>query len=77
MMKEIWVVAHDGGCEGHSLPYLAFEDRETAHRWVRAHGGSFSVAGVPIYPEPEKEWFCLEPDAFHVEQNDSKEGDST
>lgn len=71
--KEIWVVAHNGYTEGHGLPYLAFADRETAHRWVKAQPEPYSVARVPIYPEiPEGEWFRLEPDVFHVKPK--KEG---
>jgi hypothetical protein len=58
----IYVVAHDGGCEGHSLPYLAFGDRESALAWVAGQSEAWSVAEVPMYPEfPKAEWFRLEP----------------
>jgi hypothetical protein len=54
----IYVVAHDGGCEGHSLPFLAFNDRETALKWVQGQAECFSVAEVPVYPElPATTWF--------------------
>lgn len=57
----IYVVAHDGGCEGYSLPVLAFDDREAAVRWVKAQAESYSIAAVPVYPEiPLKPWFQLE-----------------
>lgn len=57
----IYVVAHDGGCEGHSLPMLAFRDKETALKWCRSQPGRYSVAEVPIFPElPACEWFHLE-----------------
>jgi hypothetical protein len=59
----IYVVAHDGGCEGHSLPMLAFMDRETAMKWVAGQDGCFSVAMVPVYPElPISPWYSLEPE---------------
>jgi len=62
-MAFIYVVAHDGGYEGHSLPVLAFEDRETAHRWASAQSESYSVAKVPVHPDvPEAPWYCLERD---------------
>lgn len=57
----IYVVAHDGGCEGHSLPMLAFQDKETALKWCRSQTDSYSVAEVPVFPDlPEYEWFRLE-----------------
>ena len=62
-MKEIYVVAHDGGCEGHSLPVLAFEDKETALRWIKVQNETYSVAAVPIYPEiPRGVWYQIQPE---------------
>jgi hypothetical protein len=57
----IYVVAHDGGYEGHGLPVLAFQDRDTAMRWASAQTEPFSVVAVPIYPAvPAQPWFMVE-----------------
>jgi len=61
-MKSIFVVSHDGGCEGHSLGYIAFETSEKAFQWMAGQTEMFDVIEVPIFPElPSKEWFRLEP----------------
>lgn len=60
--KEIFIVAHDGGCEGYALPSLAFWTEDEAHKWAASQEGCYSVARVPIYPEfPSGEWFRLKP----------------
>lgn len=56
----IYVVAKDGGCEGHSLPMLAFKDKETALKWCASQTECFDVAEVPVFPElPTEPWFRL------------------
>lgn len=55
-------MAHDGGYEGHSLPMIAFTDKETALKWCASQTESFDVAEVPVFPElPTEPWFRLEP----------------
>ena len=55
--RAIYVVAQNGGCEGHSLPYLAFNSLIEAQLWARAQSDAYSVARVPIYPAfPEGPW---------------------
>ena len=57
----IYVVAHDGGYGGHSLPVLAFEDKASAFKWIDAQPECFSVVAVPVYPDfPAVTWFRLE-----------------
>ena len=57
----LFVVAHDGGCEGHSLPMLAFTTKEEALAWCKVQTEGYSVAEVPVYPDlPLAEWFRLE-----------------
>jgi hypothetical protein len=59
----LYVAAHDGGCEGHSLPLLAFTNRETAMAWAAAQSESYDITEVPIYPDvPKTQWFRLEPE---------------
>ena len=61
MSDKIFVVAHNGYCEGHSLPYLAFDDRETALAWAKSQHEAFSVAEVPLYPAiPTAPWYNTE-----------------
>lgn len=63
MPDVMYVVAHDGGCEGHSLPMLAFKNRKTALAWVAAQTEAFDVTEVPVYPAvPKGPWFRLEPE---------------
>ena len=58
----LYVVAHDGGYEGHSLPVLAFTELEAAKQWVAGQNEIFSIAEVPLYPElPCRPWYNLEP----------------
>jgi hypothetical protein len=59
--KAVWVVAHNGGCEGHSLPLLAFANEADAVAWCRGQTEAFSVARVPVYPQlPVAPWFEIE-----------------
>ena len=56
----IFVATHDGGCEGQSLPVLAFESRDTALKWAAVQTESYEVTAVPVYPEiPRGPWFRL------------------
>jgi len=57
----IYVVAHDGGCEGHSLPLLAFTNKDIALAWCRSQTDLYSVAEVPMFPAiPKEPWFRVE-----------------
>ncbi len=57
-MAKLYVVAKDNGYEGHAVPYLAFQDIETAAKWVRTQDGAWSIAEVPTFPElPDRPWF--------------------
>lgn len=49
----IYVVALNWGYEGHGLPYLAFNDKETALKWIASNSTYciWSLAEVPIYPQ--------------------------
>lgn len=59
-IKVMYVVAHDGGYEGYSLPYLAFSDLDQAIQWVKAQTEAFDIAEVPIYPElPTDQWWAV------------------
>lgn len=60
----IYVVTRDGGCEGHSLPVLAFRVRAKAHEYAKGHGdGMLKVTEVPLFPNlPKAEWYHLTPD---------------
>mgnify|MGYP006374306381 CR=1 FL=1 len=58
----IYVVAHDGGCEGLAPPSLAFAFKADAIKWCEAAAESFVVCEVPIYPEfPVSDWLGLKP----------------
>ena len=58
----IFVVAHDGGCEGHSLPVLAFPNKTDAVLWCLGQSEAYDIAEVPIFPNlPSKPWFNVEP----------------
>ena len=44
MSKVVFVVAHDGGCEGHGVPLKAFATEALAKMWTEAantHSGGF------------------------------------
>lgn len=57
----IYVVARNYGHGEYGLPYIAFNDKATALRWVACQFESFSVAEVPVFPEfPLKDWARLE-----------------
>jgi hypothetical protein len=57
----VYVIAHDGGCEGHSPPLLAISDRETglvALEFLRASGQScFELFEVPEWPAAPNKWW--------------------
>lgn len=56
----LYVIAHDGGCEGHGLPMLAFKSRQKALEWIACQSESYSVALVPIFPDlPVGPWHAL------------------
>lgn len=61
----IYVIAHDGGYEGHSPPLLAIPDRETALvalEFLRAGGtSSFELFEVPEWPAPPNKWWDTKP----------------
>lgn len=57
----IYVIAHNGGCEGHSPPVQAFLKLEEARAALAILGGCFELFDVPIWPEPAQEWFRVEP----------------
>lgn len=58
----IFVVAHNGGYEGHSLPMLAFSNKADAVLWCLSQTECYDIAEVPIFPNlPSKPWFRLEP----------------
>lgn len=60
-MNSLFVVAHDGGCEGHSLPLLAFRDKKTALKWCACQTELFSIAEVPVFPDlPSEPWWGIE-----------------
>ena len=59
----IYVIAHNGGYEGHSLPYLAFWDKAKALQWCQGQSEIFDVVEVPIFPElPTRCYFNIEPE---------------
>lgn len=57
----IYVIAHNGGCEGHSPPVQAFNNLEDAKAALAIVGYCFEIFSVPIWPEPAEEWFRIEP----------------
>lgn len=64
----IWVIAHDGGCEGWSLPVQAFNNEADAWSVLAtinaASSETMRVAKVALWPTPPLgEWFRLEPSA--------------
>lgn len=60
-MAVIYVIARDGGCEGHSPPIQAFYNLDEVRAAVALTGGCIEVFEVPIWPQPAKEWFYIEP----------------
>lgn len=56
----IYVIAHDGGCEGYSGPIAAFKTEKEA-RAAAALGDTISVFAVPEWPEPLQAWFEIKP----------------
>lgn len=56
----IYVVAHDGGCEGYSGPMQAFKTESEA-KAAAALGDMLCVFAVPEWPEAAKSWFRIEP----------------
>lgn len=49
--KVVFVVAHDGGCEGHSEPIKAFATEALARMWVEAanrHSGGFQYYPLDV-----------------------------
>lgn len=58
----IYIMCHDGGCEGFSAPIQAFEDEETAISALRlANAGaetSMVLFEVPVWPHvlPRSNW---------------------
>jgi hypothetical protein len=55
----IWVMAQNGGCEGHSAPFQAFTAKETAMAALAlmtaaGHSG-IEVFEIPIWPAVGKE----------------------
>lgn len=57
----IYVVAHDGGCEGHSPPIQAFHNLNEAKAALSLMGPVFELFEVPVWPAPAQEWFRIEP----------------
>ena len=57
----IWVIAHDGGVEGHSPPWQAFRTFSEAQSACRL-AESCEIFRVPIWPEPNPSpWYNIEP----------------
>ena len=61
LQTALYVVAHDGYTEGHSLPSMAFWNPNDAFAWCDSQTEAYSVARVPIFPTlPTEPWFRLE-----------------
>ncbi len=56
----IYVVAHDGGCEGYSGPVQAFKTQGEADAAV-AIGDGLVVFAVPEWPEVAVPWYMVKP----------------
>lgn len=56
----IYVIAHDGGCEGYSGPMQAFKTREEAIA-AASLGESLKVFAVPEWPEPAGPYYNVKP----------------
>ena len=62
----VWVIAHDGGCEGFSGPIQAFVDKDTATKGLRIMeaGGAIGVVlfEVPVWPNVQTaDWWNIQP----------------
>ncbi len=57
----MYVIAHNGGCEGYSPPIQAFQNLNEAKAALSLMGGCFELFEVPVWPEPAMEWFRIEP----------------
>lgn len=64
-----YVIARNGGCEGHSPPLLAIPDRKTALtvlEFMKSTGESgFVLFEVPDWPSPPNKWWDTNPVASH------------
>lgn len=49
--KTVYVVAHDGGCEGYSEPLAAFETPELAEIFLAGARAGYS-SSVKVFPLP-------------------------
>ena len=60
-----YVIARNGGCEGHSPPLMAVPDLETARvvlEFMKASGeGSYELFEVPDWPKPPNKWWDTKP----------------
>jgi hypothetical protein len=61
----VYVISHNGGCEGHSPPLLMIPDRERAFvvlEFLRASGDSlYELFEVPEWPKPPNKWWDTKP----------------
>lgn len=61
----IYVIARNGGYEGHSPPLIAIPDRETALTvlaFMTASGDSqYELFVVPEWPSPPNKWWDTKP----------------
>lgn len=61
----IFVIARNGGCEGHSPPLIAIKDRETGlavREFFRAAGDHLcELYEVPEWPAPPNKWWDTKP----------------
>lgn len=63
-MAVVYVIVHDGGCEGNSAPIQAFSDPREAFAVARLMGSTetFRVYETPVWPNAQqKQWFNIEP----------------
>lgn len=58
---KIYVIANNGGYEGHSPPIQAFFNLDEAKAGLSLAGGCFELFEVPVWPEQAQEWFRIEP----------------
>lgn len=56
----IYVIAHDGGCEGYSGPLHAFKTKKEAIA-AASLGDNLVVFEVPEWPEPAGPWYNVKP----------------
>jgi len=61
----VYVIARNGGYEGHSPPLLSIRDRETALvalDFLRASGeGGYEMFEVPEWPNAPNKWWDTKP----------------